>query len=90
MDESCRRQALIEAHPKLFVRSFRGVKFSPGYPICNDGWQHIITRLAERVSRAAKGYSVHFTQILEQHGALRIHWASRSDLPRDPSRKRLL
>jgi len=84
MDESCWRQTLIEAHRELFVRSFRGVPFSPGFPICSDGWQHIIERLVDRVFDAVQGcYPVYFTHILEQHGVLRVHWTSPADLPTD-------
>ena len=84
MDGSCWRQALIEAHRELFVRSFRGVPFSPGFPICSGGWQHIIERLVDRVSDAVQGcYPMYFTHILEQHGVLRVHWTSPADLPKD-------
>jgi hypothetical protein len=72
---------IIRRYPNLFVRSFRGVPFAPGYPRCGDGWQRIVTRLVERVAAASKTSVIHFTQIVEEHGMLRIHWASRSELP---------
>jgi hypothetical protein len=77
------QEQLICRHQQLFVRSFRGVRFSPAYPRCNDGWRDIVTHLTERVAAASKGSAVQFTQILEQHGALRIHWTSRSELPQE-------
>jgi hypothetical protein len=82
MKRSTWQQMLVDEHPKLFVRSFRNVPFSPGYPNCSDGWQDIVARLVTRVSRAAHGYSVHFAQIREQYGVLRVHWSTRAELPR--------
>jgi hypothetical protein len=75
------QERLIRRYPHLFVQSFRGVPFAPGYPRCSDGWQAIVTRVAERVAKASKGSSVQFTQLLEQHGMLRVHWTSKSELP---------
>jgi hypothetical protein len=75
------QERLIRSYPTLFVRTFRGVEYSPGYPMCSDGWQHIVSRLAERVDAASEGTAVHFTQIIEFHGMLRIHWTSLSELP---------
>jgi hypothetical protein len=48
------QEQLIRRHPNLFVRAFRGVPFAPGYPQCADGWQHVVTRLVERVAAASK------------------------------------
>jgi hypothetical protein len=75
------QEQLIRRHPHLFVRSFRGVPFAAGYPRCSDGWQAIVTRLAERIAKASKGLSVQFTQLLELRGMLRVHWTSESKLP---------
>jgi hypothetical protein len=75
------QERLIRRYPRLFVRSFRGVPFAPGYPQCGDGWQHILSRLAERVTTSSKASAVHFTHIVAEHGALRIHWTSTSELP---------
>ena len=75
------QERLIRRYPHLFVQSFRGVPFAPGYPRCSDGWQAIVTRAAERIAKASKGSSVQFTQLLEQHGMLRVHWTSKSELP---------
>jgi hypothetical protein len=72
---------LIRRYPHLFVQSFRGVPFAPGYPRCSDGWQAIVTRVAERIANASKGSSVQFTQLLEEHGMLRVHWTSKSEIP---------
>ena len=72
---------IIWRYPNLFVRSFRGVPFAPGFPRCGDGWQRIVTRLVERVAAASKASVIHFTHIVEEHGMLRIHWVSRSELP---------
>jgi hypothetical protein len=75
------QERLIRRYPHLFAQSFRGVPFAPGYPRCSDGWQAIVTRVAERVDKASKGSSVHFTQLFEQHGMLRVHWTSKSEIP---------
>jgi len=71
---------LIRSYPNLFVRAFRGVTFAPGYPRCHDGWQQVVTRLVERVAAASKDGTVCLTHIVAEHGALRVHWNSRSDL----------
>jgi hypothetical protein len=76
------QQMLVDTYPKLFVRSFRGVKFSPGFPTCGDGWCDILTKLVERVSAAAVGYPMHFTQILERYGRLTIYWKAEANLPK--------
>jgi hypothetical protein len=76
------QQMLVDTYPLLFVRSFRGVKFSPGYPTCGDGWCDIVTKLVERVSAAAVGYPMHFTQILERYGRLTIYWKADANLPK--------
>jgi len=76
------QERLIRSYRTLFVRTFRGVEYSPGYPVCSDGWQHIVWRLAERVDAASEGSAVGFTQIIAQHGMLRIHWTSRSEVSR--------
>lgn len=73
--------ALIQKYPTLFVRPFRGVAFAPGYPRCAPGWQHVVTRLVERVAAAANDGSVYFTQMVCEHGVLRTHWSSRSEIP---------
>jgi hypothetical protein len=75
-------QQLVDLHPELFVRTFRGVTFAPGYPSCGDGWCDIVTKLVERVSAAAAGYQIHFTQILERHGRLTIYWKAEANLPK--------
>jgi hypothetical protein len=75
------RQRLVERHPEVFVRAFRGVPFSPGYPTCSDGWRDIVTNVVERVSAAAAGRPVRFTRMSEEHGSLRIHWTAEADLP---------
>jgi hypothetical protein len=75
------RQRLVQRHPEVFIRAFRGVPFSPGYPACSDGWRDIVTNVVERVSAAAAGRPVHFTRMSEEHGSLRIHWAAEADLP---------
>jgi hypothetical protein len=75
-------QQLVDLHPELFVRTFRGVTFAPGYPSCGDGWCDIVTKLVERVSAAAAGYpTIHFTQILERYGRLSIYWKAEANLP---------
>jgi hypothetical protein len=75
------QERLIRRYPHLFVRSFRGEPFAPGYPRCGDGWQDILSRLAERVAASATTSAVHFTHIVAEHGALRVHWTSTSELP---------
>jgi hypothetical protein len=76
------QQLLVQKHPQLFIRSFRGLPFSPGYPVCPDGWCEAVTRMVERISEAATGYSVYFRQISEQHGRLTIYWKAETNLPR--------
>jgi hypothetical protein len=75
------QEQLIRRYPNLFLRAFRGVAFAPGYPKCGDGWRQIVTRLVKRVAVASKASAVHFTHIVVEHGTLRIHWTSRSELP---------
>jgi hypothetical protein len=38
--------------------------------------------LVKRVANAANGHPVQFTQIMEHQGALRVHWMTRSSLPK--------
>jgi hypothetical protein len=64
MKNSTWQQMIVEANPTLFVRSSRGIPFSPGYPNCSDGWQDIVARLISRVLRSAHGHPVYFTQIV--------------------------
>jgi hypothetical protein len=47
------QQMLVDTYPKLFVRSFRGVKFSPGFPTCGDGW--ISSRSTRNLTRSSTG-----------------------------------
>jgi hypothetical protein len=81
MTEKTWQQHLVDLHPKLFIRSFRNVPFCPGYPVAGDGWREIISSLIERVSAAADGYPIHFVQICERHGRLRIYWRAEANLP---------
>lgn len=77
------QQQLVDLHPELFVRTFRGVTFAPGYPTCcGDGWCDILTKLVERVSAAAVGCPIYFTQILERHGRLLVYWRAEASLPK--------
>lgn len=76
------QQMIIEEYPLLFVRSYRGLPFSPGYPDCADGWHDVVARLTARVSRSVRGYPVYFTRILAQHGRLQVQWASDSVVPK--------
>lgn len=72
---------LIQDYPTLFVRSFRGIAFAPGYPRCAPGWQPVVTRLVERVATAANDGSVYFTHMACDNGVLRTHWRSKSEIP---------
>lgn len=74
------QQHLVDLHPELFVRTFRGVTFAPGFPSCGHGWCDIVTKLVERVSAAAEGYPIYFTQILARHGRLMIYWKAEASL----------
>jgi hypothetical protein len=76
------QQNLVDQHPELFIRTYRGVPFSPGYPVAGDGWREIVTSLVERVSAAAEGYPIHFVQICERHGRLRVHWKAEANVPK--------
>jgi hypothetical protein len=82
MSENTWQELLVQKYPQLFIRSFRGLPFSPGYPLSPDGWREIVTNVADRVSEAARGYSVYFCQISERYGRLRIYWNAESALPR--------
>ncbi|WP_194473529.1 hypothetical protein [Bradyrhizobium sp. CCBAU 51753] len=75
------RWQVIALYPKLFVRSYRGIPYSPGFPSCADGWRDIVIKLAQRVSSAADDYPVHFRQIVERHGRLDISWTAKAELP---------
>ncbi|MHC2462431.1 hypothetical protein [Bradyrhizobium embrapense] len=72
---------LIKRYPNMFLQSFRGVAFAPGFPRCSDGWQLLVTKLVERVAAAAADGSIYFTHLVEEHGGLRVHWSSRTELP---------
>lgn len=76
-------QALIRSHQKLFVRSFHGAPFVPGYPKCGPGWRHIVIKLVDRVSNATANYPVRFVRISEKWGRLEIYWTARVDLPQE-------
>jgi hypothetical protein len=47
------QRALIDRHPELFVRTFRGLPFLPGFPNCSEGWRDIVTTVVDRVSASA-------------------------------------
>jgi hypothetical protein len=81
MNEKTWQQMLVDSHAKLFVRNFSGVAFAPGSPTCGAGWCDIVTKLVERVSDAAVGHPIYFTQILERHGRLTICWKAEANLP---------
>jgi hypothetical protein len=71
---------LIRRYPNVFLRSFRSVPFAPGYPRCEDGWQDLVTRLVERVDAAHNDGTVYLTHMVAEHGGLRVHWNSRTEL----------
>jgi len=75
------QENLVSRHEEVFLRRFRGVPFAPGFPTCPDGWREIVTTLVKRVAVAAVGYLVHFSQISEKYGALRVYWAAETRLP---------
>jgi hypothetical protein len=83
MTEGTWQQHLVQLHPGLFIRNFRGVPFCPGYPtVAADGWREIISTLLKRVSTAAAGYPIYFVQLCEEHGRLRIQWRAEATLPK--------
>ena len=86
MNDNSWQQLLIASHPQLFVRLFRGRPFAPGYPVCPDGWQQVIATVVERVSEAARGYGVQFSEISERCGRLRIYWKAESTLTKQIER----
>ena len=47
------RVELMRAHPRLFEIVSGEPERSLGYPRCGDGWQHIMSRLVERVAAAS-------------------------------------
>ncbi|MDH2386402.1 hypothetical protein [Bradyrhizobium sp. CER78] len=75
------QQDLVNLHPEVFVRRFRGIAASPGYPVCHDGWCDIVSKLVERVSAAAAGYPIYFVQILEGRGCLKVYWKADASIP---------
>jgi hypothetical protein len=87
MTEKTWQQHLVDLHPELFIRTYRGVPFSPGHPsTCGDGWRDVVASLVERVSAAARGYPIQFIQIREEHGRLAIHWTAEAALPKHVER----
>ncbi|MFG3593054.1 hypothetical protein [Bradyrhizobium sp. RDI18] len=76
-------QMLVQMYPSLFVRSFHGAPFAPGYPICGPGWRDIVVKLVERISQAAANYPIRFIQISEKWGRLQIYWTSKASLPQE-------
>jgi hypothetical protein len=46
MTKTLGQQLLVQRHPQLFIRSFRGLPFSPGYPVCPDGWREAVTSVS--------------------------------------------
>src|SRR5690349_20034109 len=77
------RQDLVELYPRIFLRKYRGVPYSPGFPsTCKDGWHDLVAKLVERESVAAEGYSILFTEIREAHGRLTVHWKAEAEVPR--------
>jgi hypothetical protein len=82
MTEKTWQQHLVDLHPELFIRSFCNVPFCPGYPVAGDGWRDIVAGLVERVSAAAVGYPIHFVEISERHGRLRVYWRAEANLPK--------
>jgi hypothetical protein len=86
MNDNSWQQLLIANHPQLFIRIFRGQPFSPAYPVCPDGWRQVVATVVERVSEAAKGYDVQFSEISERCGRLRIHWKAKSTLTKQIER----
>jgi hypothetical protein len=65
---------LVRQNDKLFVQTFRGVPFAPGYPQCGDGWREIVSRLVQRFAAASS--AARFTEIREHHGFLVVIWKS--------------
>jgi hypothetical protein len=86
MKDNSWQQLLVQKHPHLFKRSLRGLPFSTGYPVCPDGWREAVTRMVERVSEAATGYSVYFRQISEERGHLWFYWNAKTALPKHVER----
>lgn len=82
MAEKTWQQQLVGLHPELFIRMHRGVPFSPGFPSTSgNGWHDIVARLVARISAAATGYPIQFTQIREMNGRLAIHWRAEAAVP---------
>jgi hypothetical protein len=82
MTEGTWQQHLVDLHPELFIRMVGAVPFSPGYPATSgDGWRDLVATLLVRVSAAATGYPIQFTQIREMHGRLAIHWRAEAAIP---------
>jgi len=75
------QQLLIGSHPRLFLRSYRGLSVAPGYPLCPSGWREVVATMVNRVACSANGYPVHFTQIAQRCGILSISWCTTARLP---------
>lgn len=74
------QEQLIENNPGLFVRSFRGLPYAPGYPRCPSGWRNVVARLVERVVPLATDGSVYFSHMGCENGVLRIHWKCENEI----------
>lgn len=76
MTESVWRQAIVDAHPELFLIEFGGSHHSPGYPAVGDGWRGIVETAVKRIVAVDVHCRVKIDQIKEKFGYIRIYWSS--------------
>ncbi|MFK4522947.1 hypothetical protein ABIF90_000928 [Bradyrhizobium japonicum] len=86
MNDNSWQPSLIASHPNLFIRSYRGLPFAPGYPACAGGWREIVVTMVERVSPATRRHPVQFTQVSQKSGILRTYWVAEANLPKSVER----
>ena len=58
------QQELVQLHPEMFVRTYRGVPFAPGYPsICGEGWRDISGANRTRIMQTERGAAIYFSHL---------------------------
>lgn len=69
------RNALVEAHPRLFHVAAGKPGTVQGYPECGEGWRDLLDRACIRVEAAlANGGTFTAEQIKQKLGTLRFYW----------------
>jgi hypothetical protein len=69
------RREFMAAHPALFRIQTDEPQLSPGYPLCQAGWQDILERLCGRIEAALRANETsEFVRIRQKLGILRVSW----------------